>query len=112
MNMTATIESPQDATRRAESNTLLSPRFYRTNYKAMSRINVAPVRAEWDQMIAEFRRDINRDHFERDAAFSAQIRELPQPLQQEFLDFLLPHHRLAEKVLRQEEIGAGVAEFL
>jgi magnesium-protoporphyrin IX monomethyl ester (oxidative) cyclase len=89
MNTAVAIESAADATRRAESNTLLSPRFYRTDYKAMSRIDVSPVRAEWDQMIEEFRRDINRDHFERDAEFSAQIRELPQPLRQEFLDFLV-----------------------
>jgi magnesium-protoporphyrin IX monomethyl ester (oxidative) cyclase len=89
MNATAVIATRDDATQRAESNTLLSPRFYRTDYAAMDRLDVSPVRAEWDRMMAEFRADVNNDHFERDAAFASEIRELPAALHQEFLDFLV-----------------------
>jgi magnesium-protoporphyrin IX monomethyl ester (oxidative) cyclase len=83
------IDSGGAATRKAEANTLLSPRFYKTDYAALERLDVGPVRAEWDQMIGEFKRDINRDHFERNAQFDAEVRTLPPALHQEFLDFLI-----------------------
>jgi magnesium-protoporphyrin IX monomethyl ester (oxidative) cyclase len=83
------IDSTAAATRKAEANTLLSPRFYKTDYAALERIDVKSVRGEWDQMMAAFKRDINRDHFERNAQFDAEVRKLPADLHQEFLDFLI-----------------------
>jgi magnesium-protoporphyrin IX monomethyl ester (oxidative) cyclase len=89
MDSALDISTAADATRKAEANTLLSPRFYKTNYAQMERVDVSSVRSEWDQMIAEFKRDANRDHFERNAQFDAEVRELPPALHQEFLDFLI-----------------------
>jgi magnesium-protoporphyrin IX monomethyl ester (oxidative) cyclase len=83
------ISDTFDATRKAEANTLLSPRFYKTDYAALERLDVSPVRDEWDQMMAEFKRDVNRDHFERNAQFDAEVQALPPDLHQEFLDFLI-----------------------
>ena len=83
------IETAFDATQRAEANTILSPRFYTTDYEAMNRIDVTPVRAEWDKMMAEYEGDNNHDHFQRPADFTAQIKELDPALRQEFLDFLV-----------------------
>lgn len=57
------IESSADATRAAMSESIISPRFYTTDFAAMNRINVAPVRAEFDQMMAEFEGDNNQDHW-------------------------------------------------
>jgi magnesium-protoporphyrin IX monomethyl ester (oxidative) cyclase len=83
------INTGVDATRKAEANTLLTPRFYTTDFAALERFDAAPVRGEWDQMMAEFKRDVNRDHFERNAQFDAEVRKLPPDLHQEFLDFLI-----------------------
>ena len=83
------IDSTSAATRKAEANTLLNPRFYKTDYAALERLNVEPVRAEWDEMMAAFRRDVNKDHFERNAQFDAEVSKLPADLHQEFLDFLI-----------------------
>ncbi len=83
------IASPEDATAKANASTLLTPRFYRTDNAAMDRVDITPVRAEWDAMMAEFRGDSNRNHFERDASFASEIRELPPALHQEFLDFMV-----------------------
>jgi magnesium-protoporphyrin IX monomethyl ester (oxidative) cyclase len=83
------VESVADATRKAEANTVLSPRFYTTDYQAMNRLDVSPVRAEWDRMMKEYEGDNNHDHFKRTEDFTAQIQELPPALRQEFLDFLL-----------------------
>ncbi len=86
---TATIESRDDVMDRAKASTLISPRFYTTDYKAMDRLDISPVRAEWDAMMAEYEGDNNHDHFQRDDNFAREIRQLPESLQQEFLDFLV-----------------------
>lgn len=83
------IDSTAAATRKAEANTLLTPRFYRTDYAALERLDVEAVRAEWDEMIGAFKRDANQDHFQRDEAFAGEVRPLPKELHQEFLDFLI-----------------------
>jgi magnesium-protoporphyrin IX monomethyl ester (oxidative) cyclase len=89
MDDTLSIASPEDATRLANANTLLSPRFYTTDFAALDRVDVTPVRAEWDALIAEFRHDANRYHFEREEAFAVDVSKLPDGLRREFLDFLI-----------------------
>ncbi len=87
------VESSADAMAKAVKRTLLSPRFYTTDYAAMDRLNVEPVRAEWDAMMKEYEGDNNHDHFQRDAEFAEEVRTLmPQlspEMRQEFLDFLI-----------------------
>jgi magnesium-protoporphyrin IX monomethyl ester (oxidative) cyclase len=83
------IASAADAAERARASSLLSPRFYSTDYAAMDKIDVSLVRAEWDQMLREYEGDNNHDHFVRDEAFASEIKELPPVLRQEFLDFLV-----------------------
>jgi magnesium-protoporphyrin IX monomethyl ester (oxidative) cyclase len=89
MQAGAIIETAADATRLAEANTLLTPRFYKTDYAALERIDVSPVQGEFDGLLAEFERDVNRDHFERNELFNAEVRALQPELRQEFLDFLI-----------------------
>ena len=81
--------SPNQATRQATRDTLLAPRFYTTDFEAMNRLDISPVRQEWDQMMAEFDRDANREHFERIEHFPHRLDELPEALKAEFLDFLI-----------------------
>ncbi len=87
--MASPIEKPADAMTRARAETLLTPRFYTTDYQAMDTLDVTPVRAEWDAVMAEYEGDNNHDHFQRDEQFKDEIRELPPALRQEFLDFLV-----------------------
>jgi magnesium-protoporphyrin IX monomethyl ester (oxidative) cyclase len=86
---THAIESRDDVMRAAKSETLISPRFYTTDFKAMDALDMSPVRAEWDAMLAEYEGDNNHDHFQRDATFKDEIKTLPPHLHQEFLDFLV-----------------------
>ncbi len=92
-NQISEIKSVEDAAKKAVTNTLFSPRFYTTDYEAMDRLNIEPVRAEWDAMMAEYEGDNNHDHFQRDASFAEEARELAHKmspeLRQEFLDFLV-----------------------
>jgi magnesium-protoporphyrin IX monomethyl ester (oxidative) cyclase len=87
------IHSVEDAAQKAVTNTIFSPRFYTTDFEAMDKINIEPVRAEWDAMMAEYEGDNNHDHFQRDATFADEVRTLDAKmspeLKQEFLDFLV-----------------------
>jgi magnesium-protoporphyrin IX monomethyl ester (oxidative) cyclase len=89
----ALIHSPDDANEHARTSTLLSPRFYTTDFAAMDRIDVTPLRAEWDALLAEYEGDNNHDHFQRTAEFAAEVERLEPTwspeLRQEFLAFLV-----------------------
>ena len=67
----------------------LSPRFYTTDFAALDRVNVAPVRTEWDALMEEMQNDPNRDHFRRSEPFSNRLENLPEDLRKEFVDFLV-----------------------
>ena len=86
---TMTADDVFDSTQRARQETLISPRFYTTDFAALDRIDIAPVRAEWEAMMAEFRADPNRHHFEREGGFDVTLADLPEDLREEFLDFLV-----------------------
>ena len=89
MSATMRAKSPNETTRQAQEDTVLSPRFYTTDFAAMERIDVSGVRAEWDGLIAELRADTNRNHFVRNAEFDLDLSSLPPPLRAEFLEFLV-----------------------
>jgi magnesium-protoporphyrin IX monomethyl ester (oxidative) cyclase len=78
-----------ETTRRAQRDTVLSPRFYTTNFRAMDRLDVSAVRGEWDELIAEFRHDANRDHFAQKPEFDPAATPIAAPLYEEFIDFLV-----------------------
>jgi magnesium-protoporphyrin IX monomethyl ester (oxidative) cyclase len=72
----------------ARKDTVLTPRFYTTDYQAMDAINVDPVRAEWEGLMAEMEEDRNKRHFRKTEAFDGVIEQLDPALQAEFVDFL------------------------
>ena len=79
----------KSTTEMAAASTVLSPRFYTTDFDAMDRLAVEPVRAEWDELIAELRRDTNRYHFVRPVEFEQDLSHIPDALRHEFIDFLV-----------------------
>jgi magnesium-protoporphyrin IX monomethyl ester (oxidative) cyclase len=93
MSAVQAIATREDAARKAREASLLSPRFYTTDFKAMDALDVSSVRAEWDQVMAEYEGDNNHDHFQRDARFAQEVGEVfsqvSPELRKEFLDFLV-----------------------
>ncbi len=89
MNAFDRVGGPNETTRMAQRDTVLSPRFYTTDFEAMGAIDVSPVRAEWDDLIADLRRDNNKGHFIRTEAFNVGLESMPEDLRKEFLEFLV-----------------------
>jgi magnesium-protoporphyrin IX monomethyl ester (oxidative) cyclase len=54
-----------ETTRMAQETTMLSPRFYTTNFAEMDKLDVEPIRAQWDALIKEMQDDPNKGHFKR-----------------------------------------------
>jgi len=79
-----------ETTRMATTETVLSPRFYTTDFAAMDRIDVEPIRAQWDALMEEFRADPNKGHFIRNEDFDRfDLKSLPEGLQKELVEFLV-----------------------
>ena len=93
MQATATATTSASAALQAKQDTLLSPRFYTTDFKAMNKIDVSSLRNEWDAMLAEYEGDNNHDHFQRTPEFAVEVAEnfskVSPELRQEFIEFLI-----------------------
>ncbi len=70
-------------------NTLLTPRFYTTDFAEMDAIDVTPVRAEWDALIARMKADPNKGHFKKTSDWDADWDGMDPALKAEFIDFLI-----------------------
>ena len=90
---TTTIETADAASDKARQSTMLSPRFYTTDFKAMDRLDISSMRTQWDTMMAEYEGDNNHDHFQRTPEFAKEVAErfsqVSPAMRQEFLDFLI-----------------------
>ena len=81
---------PADTLAKAQESTVLSPRFYTTDFAALDKLDVSPVRAEWDKLIAELQADPNKGHFKRNAEWDhVDLAALPEGLRRELVDFLV-----------------------
>ncbi len=82
--------SAKQTTEMARENTVLSPRFYTTDFDELDAIDVTPVRKEWDALIAELQSDLNKTHFQRGENWDrVDLDSLPDGLRKEFVDFLV-----------------------
>ena len=79
----------EEAMELATQDTMLTPRFYTTDYDALDAIDVSPVREEWDALIAEMIGDPNKKHFKHNDSFKGVIEGLDPALRKEFTDFLV-----------------------
>ncbi|HQT66915.1 MAG: magnesium-protoporphyrin IX monomethyl ester (oxidative) cyclase [Rhodospirillales bacterium 20-60-12] len=90
--MSATLAgamAPNEQTKQAQTSTMLSPRFYTTDFKKLDRMDVSLERQKWDELLAEFKADPNKGHFIRTPDLDADLSALPPELRAELLDFLV-----------------------
>ncbi len=80
----------KNTTEMAATTTVLSPRFYTTDFAALDKMDVSPVRAEWDKLLEEMREDPNKAHFRRSEEWDkVSLDDLEPGLRKEFVDFLV-----------------------
>ncbi len=85
----AVVDS-RGATEVAMQNTLLTPRFYTTDFDALDAIDVSPVRKDWDALIAQMVADPNKGHFRKNEDWDHIDWDGMEPgLRKEFIDFLI-----------------------
>lgn len=78
------------ATQVAMQDTLLTPRFYTTDFDELDAFNVEPIREEWDQLLDQMRSDPNKGHFKKNADWDTVDWDGMEPeLKKEFIDFLI-----------------------
>nr|YP_010199012.1 Mg-protoporphyrin IX monomethyl ester oxidative cyclase [Hydropuntia urvillei]UAD88461.1 Mg-protoporphyrin IX monomethyl ester oxidative cyclase [Hydropuntia urvillei] len=68
--------------------TLLTPRFYTTDFEAMSKLDISLNIDEFEALLQEFRADYNRQHFIRDEEFEQSWNDLNIKTQSLFIEFL------------------------
>ncbi len=85
------LEAPPafDTNKIALQETMLSPRFYTTDFAEVDKVDISSVREEWDTLIAEMEADPNRHHFKRTDEFDNILGTLSPELRTEFVDFLV-----------------------
>jgi magnesium-protoporphyrin IX monomethyl ester (oxidative) cyclase len=82
--------APNETTKQACQEAMLSPRFYTTDFDEMDKLDVGLVRNDWDALLAEMRADPNKGHFRRTEAWDDfKLNDLPEGLRKEFIDFLV-----------------------
>ncbi|MFK7869403.1 MAG: magnesium-protoporphyrin IX monomethyl ester (oxidative) cyclase [Roseobacter sp.] len=84
------IYTNEMATETAMANTLLTPRFYTTDFDELDAINVEPVREDWDKLIDQMEADPNKGHFKKNEDWDHVDWDNMEPqLKKEFIDFLI-----------------------
>ncbi|MBU7584757.1 MAG: magnesium-protoporphyrin IX monomethyl ester (oxidative) cyclase [Nostoc sp. TH1S01] len=70
------------------AETLLTPRFYTTDFDAVARLDISANEAEIKAVIDELRADYNRHHFVRDDEFKQSWDHITGEKRRAFIDFL------------------------
>ena len=78
-----------NSTKQALESRALAPRFYTTDCEAIGKLEIDPVREEWDAMMSAFEADKNREHFKQTYDFDPAELDKDPELKTEFLDLLV-----------------------
>ena len=85
----ASVGSPgAPAVKDPAKDTILTPRFYTTDFDAMAAMDLRPNEVELEAICEEFRKDYNRHHFVRNGEFEGAAEKLDPDTRRVFVEFL------------------------
>ena len=70
------------------AETLLTPRFYTTNFEEMAKLDISLNVEEFQALLQEFRYDYNKQHFIRDEEFNNSWKNIDNKTKNLFIEFL------------------------
>ena len=90
INSTRETNNITQTTEMAKETTLLSPRFYTTDFDELDRVDVTPIKESWDDIMEELRSDPNKNHFKKTSDWDKIDFDSIEPeLRKELIDFLV-----------------------
>ncbi len=84
----ATFEELRPGVKAPVKDTILTPRFYTTDFEAMAKMDLSPNEDELQAILEEFRADYNRHHFVRTPEFDGSTEGLDPETKKVFVEFL------------------------
>uniref|UniRef100_A0A1Z1MIX8 Magnesium-protoporphyrin IX monomethyl ester [oxidative] cyclase n=1 Tax=Ophidocladus simpliciusculus TaxID=1261574 RepID=A0A1Z1MIX8_9FLOR len=82
------MQSTIQKTEEKITETLLTPRFYTTDFNEMSKLDISLNTEEFQALLQEFRADYNKQHFIRDEEFNKSWNNLDNKTKALFIEFL------------------------
>lgn len=79
---------PKPGIKTPSQETILTPRFYTTDFETAANLDLSAQDTELQAMLAEMRADYNRHHFVRDEAFEKSWEHIDGEARQSFIDYL------------------------
>jgi magnesium-protoporphyrin IX monomethyl ester (oxidative) cyclase len=83
-----TLDTLRPGIKAPVKETLLTPRFYTTNFDAVAQMDLSEQRDELEAVLAELRADYNRYHFVRNQEFEQCWEHIDGETRKAFIDFL------------------------
>jgi magnesium-protoporphyrin IX monomethyl ester (oxidative) cyclase len=83
-----TPEEVKPSKKAATQETILTPRFYTTDFEVAANLDLSLQETELKAMLEEMRTDYNRHHFVRDEAFEQTWDNLDEQTRNSFIDYL------------------------
>ncbi len=83
-----TFEETRQEAKVPAKETILTPRFYTTDFEEMAKMDISINEAELEAIIQEFRVDYNKNHFVRDEEFAQSWDHIDGEKRRLFIEFL------------------------
>ena len=82
------VATSPNSSKRVPTETILTPRFYTTDFDAMADIDISWCAEEYEALMEEFRTDYNRHHFVRGEEFEQSWEDIDPVAKRLFVEFL------------------------
>ena len=86
--LTAPVDLEASAQKTTVQESILTPRFYTTDFDKTANLNLSAQEAELQAVLAEMKTDYNRHHFVRNEAFNQTWEHIKGEDRQAFIDYL------------------------